>query len=89
MLKRICTAYEAKLKELMPAEEYDAFISQVAKALFAEDIMGMADGAFKDLCLDNFEAITGEGDEFLRLMNDIDTSNYFIDDDDDLGDGDF
>ncbi len=56
---KICEAYEAKLIELMGEDGFFKFSTQIAKELFADSIMGMADSDFKEFCLDNFDAITG------------------------------
>lgn len=56
---KTCKAYEAKLIELMGKDEFFAFSIQIAKELFADSIMGMADSDFKEFCLDNFDVITG------------------------------
>jgi len=88
MLNKICMAYEAELKKRMTPEEFSEFSTKVAQTLFAEELLGMADGDFKDMCLDNFEALTGSSEEFNRLMEDANDSQIFIDDGD-LGDEDF
>ena len=49
----------AKLIELMGKDAFFEFSIQIAKELFADSIMGMADSDFKEFCLDNFDAITG------------------------------
>lgn len=56
---KTCKAYEKKLIELMGEDEFFKFSTQIAKELFADSIMGMADSDFKEFCLDNFDAITG------------------------------
>ena len=71
VLRKICLAYEQKLKELMGEDAFHAFSEDIAKQLFAEELLGMADGEFKEMCLDNFDAITGSDSEFQDLMNDI------------------
>lgn len=50
--------YEKKLKELMGEKEFADFATNVAKEAFREEIKGMADGGFKDFCLENFDEIT-------------------------------
>ena len=56
---KTCKVYEAKLIELMGKDAFFEFSIQIAKELFADSIMGMADSDFKEFCLDNFDAITG------------------------------
>lgn len=56
---KTCKAYEAKLIELMGKDAFFEFSIQIAKELFADSIMGMADSDFKEFCLDNFDVITG------------------------------
>jgi hypothetical protein len=56
---KTCEFYEAKLIELMGEDAFFKFSTQIAKELFADSIMGMADSDFKNFCLDNFDAITG------------------------------
>ena len=80
MLKRICTAYEDELKKRMPPEEFDSFTKLVAKALFAEDIMNMADGDFKECCLDNFKELTGSDEVFQELLKELDDTKISIED---------
>ena len=89
ILRRACLAYEAELKKRMTPEEYTEFTQNVAKMCFAEDILGMADSKFKEICLDNFAALTGSEDEFMQLMEDFDDTNIDIDDPGDLGDEDY
>lgn len=88
MLKLVCSAYEDKLKELMSSDEYEAFTTELAKTLFAKDIASMPDSEFKTICAENFEALTGDEEEFNKLMNDASLDKYYIDDKD-LGDEDF
>lgn len=54
----VMNEYEKKLKELMGEKEFEDFVTNVAKEAFREEIKGMADGAFKDFCLENFDKIT-------------------------------
>lgn len=56
---KTCKIYEAKLIELMGKDEFFKFSTQIAKDLFADSIMKMADSDFKEFCLDNFDVITG------------------------------
>jgi hypothetical protein len=70
-LNRICQAYESKLKELMGESEFYAYSAELAKELFAEEICGMADSEFKDMVLDNFDAITGTDEDYLNLLGGI------------------
>ena len=57
----IMNRLEQKLMELMGKEEYGKFSTEVAKEAFRIELNGMADGDFKDFCLDNFDKITGGG----------------------------
>lgn len=88
LLNKICMAYEVELKKRMTPDEFSEFSAKVARTLFADELLGMADGEFKDMCLDNFAAITGSPEEFNRLMEDANDSQIFIDDGD-LGDEDY
>ncbi len=85
VLRKICTAYEAKLKELLGEDEFHVFAENIAKELFAEEICAMADGEFKDMILDNFDAITGTPDEYQDLLDDIQRDKYQEGDDNDCG----
>ncbi len=60
MLAFICKEYEKKLHELMPEEEYIAFITATAKKGFRQEIENMADSDFKEFCLDRFDFIVGD-----------------------------
>lgn len=62
-LKYMMNRMDEKLRELMTKEEYVEFSSQIAKESFRIELENMADGDFKDFCLGNFDAITGEVDE--------------------------
>ena len=64
-LNKVCKAYEEKLKSLMNKDDYDRYITSIARDMFLEDINNMADSKFKDFCIDNFGLITGKepGDE--------------------------
>lgn len=50
---------EEKLIELMGAEEYKKFATEIAREGFRQEIDGMADGEFKDFVKDHFDQITG------------------------------
>lgn len=58
----IMNRYEQKLIELMGAEDFAKFSTEVAKEAFRSELEGMAPGDFKDFCLKNFDKITGSGD---------------------------
>lgn len=88
MLRRVCLAYEDELKKRMSSDEFKSFSANIAKTLLAEDVIGMADGEFKETCLNNFKALTGSDDEFLRFMESFADHN-FLDDPGDLGDEDY
>lgn len=68
-LNTVCMTYEAKLKELMGEDAFQEFAMEVAKSMFANEILGMADGEFKETILDNFDAITGSDADFQDLIN--------------------
>lgn len=55
MLKR----YEEKLEELIGTEELDKLATEIARGAFRAEIEAMAPSGFRDLCLKNFEKITG------------------------------
>lgn len=59
-MKRTALLYEEKLKELMTQVEFKTFSVEVAKKVFRAEIEGMKDSDFKDLCIDNFDNITGD-----------------------------
>ena len=71
VLRKICLAYEQKLKELMGEDAFHAYAEDVAKQVFAEEILSMPNGEFKYIALDNFDAITGSDAEFQDLMDNI------------------
>jgi len=52
--------YDEKLKELMPEDEYRTFVAEVAKAAFRAEVANMPESEFKDLCLEQMEAILDE-----------------------------
>lgn len=64
-LNKLCKSYEEKLKSLMNKDDYDRYVTSIARDMFLEDINNMADSKFKDFCIDNFGLITGKepGDE--------------------------
>ena len=66
-LRKVCLAYESKLKELMGEESFVDFSLQVSKALFAEEVQAMPDSEFKQIILGNFEAITGSAEDYSRF----------------------
>ena len=51
--------YDEKLKEVMTAKDYLAFVEEKAKELFKEEIEEMAESEFKTFCIDYFDEITG------------------------------
>lgn len=51
-------AYEAKVKELMPAKDYEAWAAKRAKELFKAQVEAMEESDFKQMILENFEEIT-------------------------------
>jgi len=65
-LKFMMNRMDEKLRELMTKEEYTEFSRQIAKESFRIELESMADGDFKDFCLENFDTITGEVDEANR-----------------------
>lgn len=63
-LRFCCMEYEKKLKELMGDEEFEKFSIDIARHGFLKEVIGMADGDFKNFCLENFTKIVGmEEDE--------------------------
>ena len=67
-LRKVCVAYESKLKELMGEESFVDFSLQVSKELFAEEVQAMPDSEFKQTILGNFEAITGSEEDYNRWL---------------------
>ena len=64
---------ENKLTELMGKEDYGKWSREVAVEAFRRDVEKWPDGEFKQFCLDNFEIITGDDEqyvEWLRSMSD-------------------
>ena len=55
----IAKRYEGMLRQLMDAEEFSRFVTDVAREAFMGEIERMAPSDFKDFCLQNFEKITG------------------------------
>ena len=53
----LISMYEKKLESLMGPAEYMAFATRAAKECFRLEIEDMADGEFKDFCLENLEKI--------------------------------
>lgn len=49
---------EAKLQDLLTAEEYNQFSEEVAKEAFLVEVKDMPDGDFKSFVLENFDLIT-------------------------------
>lgn len=49
---------DAKLQDLLTAEEYNQFSEEVAKEAFLVDVKDMPDGDFKSFVLENFDLIT-------------------------------
>ena len=49
---------EAKLQDLLTAEEYHKFSEEVAKEAFRMDVEDMQGGDFKSFILENFDLIT-------------------------------
>lgn len=88
LLNKICMAYEAELKKRMTPDEFSEFSAKVAKALFADELIGMADGDFKEMCLDHFDVLTGSNEDFAKFMDEYGDNQIFLDDGD-LGDEDF
>lgn len=51
---------DEKLKELMSEEDYEWFMTQIAREAFKEEVENCCDGELKKFIFDNWEAITGE-----------------------------
>lgn len=51
---------DEKLKELMNEEDYNWFMTQIAREAFKEEIESCASEEFKKFVFDNWETITGE-----------------------------
>ena len=49
---------DAKLQDLLTAEEYNQFSEAVAKEAFLVEVKDMPDGDFKSFVLENFDLIT-------------------------------
>ena len=60
--------YENKLIELMGEEGFNEFASEIARDIFAEEIMNMASSDFKQTILDNFDVITGSEEDYLKFL---------------------
>jgi len=54
---------EARLQDLMSAEEYQRFSREVAREAFLMDVIDMANGSFKDFALEHFDEIVKEADD--------------------------
>lgn len=69
LLQACCRQYESKLIELMSEHAAKQFFESVAKEVFAESICRLPDGEFKEIALNNFDAITGSDEEFWRSLH--------------------
>lgn len=58
MYHDISLTYEAKVKELMTAKDYEEWAAKRAKELFKKQVEAMEESDFKQMILDNFEEIT-------------------------------
>jgi len=56
----VIAEYERELKKHMTEEAYGEFAERVAKEGFRMEVLGMADGDFKNFCIDNIDFITGD-----------------------------
>lgn len=74
-LRRVCMAYEKKLIDLMGRDAFMEFSIQIAKEMFADEIMAMPDSDFKEKTLDNFDLITGSAEDFQRFLGKIQKSH--------------
>lgn len=70
-LRRISMAYEKKLIELMGAEAFREFSTEIAREMFADEICAMPESDFKESILENFDAITGSDEDYQKLMGNI------------------
>lgn len=70
-MRRVCMAYEKKLIELMGRDAFMKFSVEIAKNMFADEIMEMPDCDFKEKTLDNFDLITGSAEDFQKLLGNI------------------
>jgi len=52
---------DAKLQDLLTAQEYNQFSEEVAKEAFLVEVKDMPDGDFKSFVLENFDLITWTG----------------------------
>lgn len=58
MYHDIALAYEAKVKELMTAKDYEEWAAKRAREMFRKQVEAMEESDFKRMILDNFEEIT-------------------------------
>ena len=54
---------EVKLKEYMTEEEYHEWSVMIAKKVFFAEVMASPNKEFKDMVFENWDYITGEGEE--------------------------
>ena len=59
-LQLVCQIQERKLKELMNANTYDEWETELAKELFFNHVTNLPDSDFKDFVLDHFKEIVGD-----------------------------
>ena len=59
-------SYEKKLKQIMTAEDFDNFSTDLAKVMFRQEIEGMADSDFKKFAMENMDWIMKEVDDEQR-----------------------
>ena len=70
MLNKTCLAYERELKARMSPDEFDEMSDRIAKELFADEVLNMPDGAFKETIMNCFDQITGSEQDFNSLFGD-------------------
>lgn len=54
----VCGKYEDKLKDLLTPEQFEAFIKESAKELFAQEVEELEDEDFKGFIKEHFDEIT-------------------------------
>ena len=58
MYHDLTMTYEAKIKELMTAKDYEEWAAKRAREMFRKQVEAMEESDFKQMILDNFEEIT-------------------------------
>lgn len=71
MMMYIITEYEKQLQKMMSPKKYKRFVNGVVKDAFLKELNNMANSDFKDVILDNIDAITDTNEEFQDALNDI------------------